>query len=311
MEKYTIELLPNMATFSIVVKTGSFIEASVKLGITASAISRQISKLEDLLTLKLLERSTRQLRLTQDGDRVYTHCEEIFQSSMKVFALKDELSKPQGLLTFSAPSCVAGELKEVFSNFLLEYRDIDLKVIYDAPESSLLAGDIDLGIWLTDSPSGDLVGRQLAEVKHVICASAHYLYSTAAIVHPCDLAGRPFITTLNTSVDSRLTLTNGTTIARYPIRDRLCSNDIDTVVEAACKGLGVCCLPYHVVRPALEAQQLQLVLPDWHFTCPGGQQMWILYKTTKRDSQKVRALIDFLLENFPVNDYPQTSPVSG
>lgn len=77
LPRHHVEMLPCMAAFAVVVETGSFIDASLKLGVTASAVSKQISRLENALSIRLLERSTRQLKVNAEGAEIYSHCREL------------------------------------------------------------------------------------------------------------------------------------------------------------------------------------------------------------------------------------------
>src|SRR5450830_1006115 len=146
MHKDHVDMLPYMAAFAVVVETGSFIDASEKLGVSASAVSRQISKLERMLSLRLIERSTRHLKVNADGVKVYYHCKELLRFSSRVFDLKDELGQPQGLIKIAAPKMMNGTLNQLMPEFLRRFPEINVQFIFDGGQGDLISDGVDLSI---------------------------------------------------------------------------------------------------------------------------------------------------------------------
>ncbi|WP_342654631.1 LysR family transcriptional regulator [Pseudomonas sp. F3-2] len=157
-----------MAAFAVVVETGSFIDASLKLGVTASAVSKQISRLENALSIRLLERSTRQLKVNAEGAEIYSHCRELLDSSANVFRLKDRfLEKPQGLIRLVVPKAFHRACNTTLPEFLRKYPDINIQLISSDRSLDFIADSVDIGITVTDKPPLGLVARKLFHVDYV------------------------------------------------------------------------------------------------------------------------------------------------
>ena len=119
-----------MAAFAVVVETGSFVHASARLGLTASAVSKQVSKLESALSIRLLERSTRRLKANAEGAQIYSHCKELLESSANVFRLKESfLESPQGLIRIAVSRSLHGRCHQPIPWFLAQSPDVNVQLI--------------------------------------------------------------------------------------------------------------------------------------------------------------------------------------
>ncbi|WP_283189407.1 LysR family transcriptional regulator [Pseudomonas sp. PMCC200344] len=295
MHKGHIEMLPYMAAFAVVVETGSFIDASTKLGVSASAVSRQISKLERALSLRLLERSTRQLKVNEDGAKIYSHCKALLHSSSRVFELKDELVRPQGLIRVSAPKMMNNICNQLIPEFLRKYPDINVQFIFDNSEINLISSEIDLSIRITDSPPLGLIGRKLFKVGYTLCASPDYIAEFGVPLHPADLAMHSCIVMSEDSAGEKWEFKNGAEKYQISVKGRYCSNDSEAVLEATLSNLGLACLPVAVADLAIKEQRLHAVLPSWDYVGVSQGMAWLLYQPNKQGSQKLKVMVDYLL----------------
>lgn len=295
MHKGHIEMLPYMATFAVVVEAGSFIEASAKLGLSASAVSRQISKLERALSLRLLERSTRQLKVNEDGARIYSHCKALLHSSSRVFELKEELVRPQGLIRLSAPKMMNNICNQLVPEFLRKYPDINVQFIFDNAEINLISSEIDISIRVTDSPPLGLIGRKLFIVGYTLCASPGYIAEYGVPLHPADLATHSCIVMSDDSDGEKWEFKNGAEKFQISVKGRYCSNDSEAVLEATLSDLGVACLPVAIADQAIKQKRLRAVLPSWDYVGASQGMAWLLYQPNKHGSQKLKVMVDYLL----------------
>lgn len=295
MNKSHIEMLPYMAAFAVVVETGSCIDASTKLGLSASAVSRQISKLERALSLRLLERSTRQLKVNEDGAKIYSHCKALLQSSSKVFELKDELVRPQGLIRVSVPKMMNNICNGLIPEFLRKYPDINVQLIFDNSELNFISNEIDLSIRITDSPPLGLIGRKLFKVGYTLCASPDYIAEHGVPLHPEDLAAHSCIVISDDADGEKWEFKKGAEKFHISVNGRYCSNDSEAVLEATLSDLGVACLPVAVANLAIEEKRLHALLPDWNYVGASQGMAWLLYQPNKHGSQKLKAMVDYLL----------------
>lgn len=295
MHKGHIEMLPCMAAFAVVVETGSFIDASTKLGVSASAVSRQISKLEQALSMRLLERSTRQLKVNEDGVKIYSHCKALLHSSSKVFELKEELVRPQGLIRISAPKMMNNMCNQLIPEFLRKYPDINVQFIFDNSDLNLISNEIDLSIRITDSPPLGLIGRKLFKVGYTLCASPDYIAEYGMPLHPADLADHSCIVMAENTEGEKWEFVKASERFQIGVRGRYCSNDSEAVLEATLSDLGIACLPSAIAAQAISEKRLHCVLPDWAYSGASQGMAWLLYQPNRHGSQKLKVMVDYLL----------------
>ncbi|QAX87608.1 transcriptional regulator [Pseudomonas sp. DTU12.3] len=295
MHKGHIDMLPCMAAFAVVVETGSFIDASTKLGVSASAVSRQISKLEEALSMRLLERSTRQLKVNEDGVKIYSHCRALLHSSSRVFELKEELVRPQGLIRISAPKMMNNICNQLMPEFLKKYPDINVQFIFDNSELNLISNEIDLSIRITDSPPLGLIGRKLFKVGYTLCASPDYIAERGIPLHPAELAEHSCIVMADNLEGEKWEFVNGGDRVQISVRGRYCSNDSEAVLEATMSDLGIACVPSAIAEQALRDKRLYSVLPNWRYSGASQGMAWLLYQPNRHGSQKLKVMVDYLL----------------
>jgi DNA-binding transcriptional LysR family regulator len=298
MHKDHVDMLPYMAAFAVVVETGSFIDASEKLGVSASAVSRQISKLERILSLRLIERSTRHLKVNADGVKVYYHCKELLRFSSRVFDLKDELGQPQGLIKISAPKMMNSTLNQLMPEFLRRFPEINVQFIFDGGQGDLISDGVDLSIKITDSPPLGLVARKLFNVDFTVCATPEYINFYGVPSHPSELAGHSCIAIADKSGGKQWEFANEYEKVEVMVSGRYCSNDIEAVLKATLNNLGIACLPSAATESDLSMGRLITVLPNWKYVGSSQGMAWLLYKPNKHGSQRLKVLVDYLIENF-------------
>ena len=191
-----LDSLPDMAVFARVVDAGSFSEAARQLGITPSAVSRQVARLEGTLRVRLLERTTRKLKLTDAGAAAYSRCQAMVAAAREVWALSDTHSAaPSGLVRMSMPKAVGRQLVHpLVLPFLQKYPEVDVQLLITDRTVDLFEESIDLALRVTDTPPPGLAGRPLATLHHCICASPRYLAERGHPQHPRDLEQHACIT---------------------------------------------------------------------------------------------------------------------
>ena len=143
-----LDSLPDMAVFARVVDAGSFSEAARQLGITPSAVSRQVARLEGTLRVRLLERTTRKLKLTDAGAAAYSRCQAMVAAAREVWALSDTHSAaPSGLVRMSMPKAVGRQLVHpLVLPFLQKYPEVDVQLLITDRTVDLFEEPIDLAL---------------------------------------------------------------------------------------------------------------------------------------------------------------------
>ncbi|WP_220393055.1 LysR family transcriptional regulator [Cronobacter sp. JZ38] len=293
-------LLPYMAVFVKVVETGSFSAAAEQLGTTASSVSRQVASLEKALSVKLLERTTRRLRLSAAGADAYAHGCEIVQAAACVMALAERVNDaPQGMVKLSAPRAFGRALiAPHIAAFLSRHPGGDIQLQLTDRQTDLIGDELDLMVRITDTPPEGLAARPLIRVSHVICATPTYLNKHGYPQHPDDLARHHCLYLGETPGDNVWKFRHLETHDRVSVvvHGRYVTNHSLARRDGVLSHLGIGCLPRFVAREALEAGQLVEVLPQWDYMTSYYGMAWLLYHPNRFLPPKCRALIDFLAE---------------
>lgn len=297
-------LLPDMATFARVVETGNFSLAARQLGSTPSTVSRQIKRLEEALGARLVERSTRQVRVTEAGAEVYRYCRDMVGSAAGAVDAAGQSGKPQGRVSISAPTAYAKTvIHPLIPDFLREYDDVDVHLVFTDRDIDPLRDGIDLVIRLTRTPSPGLAGRQLGAVRWLLAASPAYLAARGTPGAPRDLGQHDCLSLGESADDQRWRLRRGTQIQTVEVRGRYLANHVGARLEAALEHWGIASLPDFAAADALRRGELVEVLADWTFE-PRAYlgPVWLLYPPNRFMPPKMRALIDYLARRLGGND---------
>jgi DNA-binding transcriptional LysR family regulator len=287
-------LLPDMAVFARVAEAGNFSVAARQLGSTPSTVSRQIKRLEEALATRLLERSTRKVRVTESGAQVARYCREMVSAASGAVDAAGQLAgRPQGKVSVSAPTQFARTvIHPLVPDFLRAYPEVDLQLLYSDHDVDPLDDDLDLVIRLTERPPPGLAGRRLGSVRWVLCASQAYLDKRGTPQEPRELAQHDCLYLGEMADDNRWRLRRGTHTQTVEVRGRYIANHAGARIEAAQQGFGIANVPEFACGDLVQ------VLADWAIE---GQayvgSVWLLYPSNRFLPLKVRALIDYLVQH--------------
>lgn len=293
-------LLPDMAVFARVVDAGNFSVAARQLGSTPSTVSRQIKRLEDALATRLLERSTRTVRVTESGAQVARFCRDMVSAASGAVDAAGQLAgKPQGRVSLSAPTQFAKSvIHPLVPGFLRAYDEVDLQLLFADQDIDPLADDVDLVIRLTEHPPQGLAGRRLGAVHWLLVASPAYLSERGTPAQPRDLLKHACIYLSETADDNRWRFRRGTETQSVDVTGRYIANHAGARVEAALQDFGIACVPEFAVSESLSSGELIQVLPEWKLEARAYVgSVWLLYPPNRFLPPKVRALIDYLVEH--------------
>lgn len=294
-----LPLLPDLATFARVVEAGNFSAAARQLGTTPSTISRQVQRIERALGTRLLERSTRHIRLTESGEHVYRHCRDMMAAaSGAVDAASRMTGQPRGKVRISAPISLArSRIHPVIFDFLRAYEEVEVQVVFDDRDLDPIRDHIDLVIRPTTTPPPGLAGRRLGTVRWLPCASPAYLQSHGTPEAPADLMRHECLYIGDTAEDNRWVFRQGDDVQTVDVKGRYVANDVGARREAALRDWGIASLPEFAVGDDLTNGTLVQVLPAWSFEPRAyGGPIWLLYPPNRFLPPKVRVLIDWLAE---------------
>ena len=293
-----LSLLAEMVVFVKVVEAGSFSEAARQLGTSPSAVSRSVARLEKALAIRLLQRTTRKLGLTDAGQEVFKRCNEMAGAAQAVMDLSGRFAREaEGLIRLSVPKAVGRYvIHPHMPEFLRRYPKVDVQLILEDRYVDLIDDNVDLSIRITEQPPPGLVGRQLFPIEHLLCATPQYLAGHGVPQQPEDLREHSCIYLGETPADARWKFRQGSKTVTVGVRGRYAANHTGVRLDAVLQHIGIGSLPYFTARQALEEGRVVQVLPEWDFIASYHGGAWLLQTPTRYLPPKLRVFIDFLVE---------------
>jgi DNA-binding transcriptional LysR family regulator len=292
-----MESLTGILAFVRAAETLSFVAAGTQLGISASAVGKNIAKLEQSVGVRLFHRTTRRISLTEEGALFLDRCRRILDDLRDAeAALSHAARAPRGRLRVGLPTIGYRFLLPVLPEFRRLYPDIELELDFNDRLVDIVEEGFDAVIrsgTLTDS---SLIARRLGSFRFVLCASPDYLAGKGVPCVPKDLA-------LHYGVHFRFPTTGkiqAWSIAGDAVHlpSALTCNNMEAVRAAAIGGLGIAYMPDFLARDAIEVGALRAVLDDY---LVDTGQFSIVWPSSRHLSTRLRAFADFLCERLFVN----------
>ncbi|MBW3762226.1 LysR family transcriptional regulator [Aeromonas jandaei] len=279
-----------------IVDKGSFTAAAQELGMTKAMVSRRIAELEQRLGGRLLYRSTRQLTLTEEGEKYYRHCskavEALTEAELMLSASQQEVT---GTLKMAVPietgQLVVGRL---VAKFLQAYPGLQVELELTNRVVDPISEGLDAVVRIGDMSDSNLAARRLWSTGRLLCASPAYLARSPAIKRPEDLANHERVTVSSGFLASHwcFELDGKEVLVDPPSRFRV--NNITCAREAAKAGLGLASIPAMLCQEELASGELVAVLPEWQ---QPKVSIYLLFPERQLMPRKLRAFIDFMVEN--------------
>jgi len=286
-----------MNAFVRVVERGSFAAAATDLGLTPSALSKLVTRIEDRLGVRLLTRTTRKLALTDEGELFVARSREILASIEAAEAEVTAASeKPRGHLRISVGTALAKQiLRPALPVFLGRYPDISVELNVSDRQIDLVADQIDVAIRSGALGDSTLVARKLSEATRVICASPLYLKRHGTPRVPADLL-RHNCLTLPGPQWLQWPFHTHEGINRLAVSGSFTSDSADLLLDMAIAGFGIARLADFMVARALLEGSLVPLLNDSQM--PEPFPIHALTVPGRHRAPRIRAFIDFLVEQF-------------
>lgn len=288
-----MELFKNMALFVAVAKASSFRGAAQALDLPNSTVSRRVAQLEQTLGLRLFNRSTRRVELTEAGQLYFQHCKRLIEEAELAHLELSRLhTEPSGVIRASLPVDFSVlYLAPLLADFVQRYPRIRFDLDLTSAQADLLSDPLDLAIRIgkpRTEKEGHLIARPLAELARGLYASPHYLAQHGTPHTPQEL---PQHQCLRVS-EADWTLTHTATQSRHAVAasGAYIANNIGMLRQLALHHQGIFLSVPSMIASDLEQGKLVRVLPDWE---PTPVQAYAL-TTTRLLSAKVRAFVDFL-----------------
>lgn len=294
--------LSEMAVFAKVVQHCGFTAAAAALGVSKSAVSKQVRRLEDRLGARLLNRTTRKLSLTEVGEVFYEHCARIVEQAQ---AAADEVGSlaatPRGRLRVNAPMTFGTmHLGPVFAEFLEGHREIEVDLVLDDRFIDLVAEGFDVALRIAALVDSSLIVRRLAPMRTVLCAAPGYLQRHGKPQQPEDLLAHNCFGYLYRDSGTDWNLTGAKGPISIPLRGNLRANNGEVLRDVALAGAGIVALPSFIVGDELRAGNLVELLSEY---VPQTHAIYAVYPHRRHLMPKVRAFVDFLVNRFGPEPY--------
>jgi len=261
----SLELLNDMALFVEVVKARGFRGAAQAIGIPNSTLSRRISGLEKAIGLRLLNRTTRKIELTEAGQIYFERCKRIVEEARIAHEqLADMLMQPSGVLRVSLPVDFANAyLAPLIAEFAQSYPGISFEFDLTPRRVDLVAEPFDLAIRIGESEPSHLIARPLAHLSRHIYASKRYLEIHGEPKRPAELARHQCLLMSKNTV---WTLCNGSKSIEVTVAGRFQLNSIGMIRRLATLDLGIAILPEEIVADDIAGGRLRRILSAWQGT---------------------------------------------
>lgn len=291
MDRFT-----SMQIFIAAVEEGSFAAAARRFQLSPAMAGKHVSAIESDLNVRLLQRSTRRLSMTDAGQRYYVRCKAILEAMEEANREASDIqTTPRGLLRIAAPVAFgAMHLGQIVSRYLEQFPQVTLDVVLDDKYADLLENRIDVAIRVGRLDDPLLVTRRLAPCRMMLCASPAYLQRQGTPETPEDLSRAP-----------RLAFSQAVSTGDWTIYDaqgrphsiegacRMTANNIQLLLEAALAGTGIAYGPSFVFGEHIKQGRLITLLPAYRTT---ELTLQAVYPSAIRIPSKVRSFVDFIAE---------------
>lgn len=289
--------LQRVVAFAKVVETGSFSRAAEKLGIAKSSVSKQVAALESSLGIRLIHRTTRQLKVTDEGLALYEQCSRIdeeldlIRSRAKAFQ-----ESPQGKLRIgSTPLLGNSFLAEILPEFLQRYPDLQVDLSLSNQVEDFFTSGFDIGIRIGEITDSALSGQALGPMQSYICASPSYIAQHGMPKSPTDLQNHNVVIWQphERVVIREWLLDKGGKAYRANITGNLTMSEGFAVKQAICNGGGLGLMPSYAIKNEVANGELVIVLPEYQAL---KFPVFAVYPPKQNLSAKVRVFIEFIKE---------------
>lgn len=288
-----MDTLSRMRCFLKVVDEGGFSAAARALGRSKALVSKYVGELEDELGARLLNRTTRQISMTEVGHAFYKEATDILTRIDDLKAsVQNTHQAARGTLRVSAPRSMGDDfINPAIMAFLVAEPDISVDLRLEDRFVDLVEEGFDAAIRVTELTDSSLIARKLAPFRATVCASPEAVERFGTPRHPQDLAGLPCIIDNNYRFRNNWQFDVDGTKMGVAVKGRVEVNSAQAARVAAYEGLGFLRTPYIFVHRDIMAGRLVEVLADYQ---PDGQAIHVVYPHRRHLSGKVRAFVDFL-----------------
>lgn len=295
----TADRLELMQTFLRIVDAGSLSSAAAQLGTTQPTVSRRLQALERSLGLRLLQRSTHAMKLTEDGARCYERAKELLASWELLQAdLRGASDEPEGTLRVVVPHAFGQRLLVgPLTEYLNRHARVSVEWLLHDRAVNFVADGIDCAIHVGEVHDPSVVAIHVAEVPRIVVAAPSVLAGGPVPTHPDELARLPWLS-LRTFYRNEVSLTHEASGEVQPVvfHPRVSTDSLYALRSAAVNGLGVCVASSSVLQDELTRGRLLHLVPHWR---AAPLPMYLLYPSARFHPARLRAFVKLMRETLP------------
>lgn len=282
-----------MRAFVAVVTEGSFSNAANALRLSPQLVSKYVSKLEDQLNTRLLNRTTRKVSLTEAGSHYFGHAQQILLSIDDMESQLGGLQQnPKGVLRISAPvSFALKHMARLVTDFQRRYPLVKVDLQLSDRKVDIIEEGFDVALRIGQLKSSSLVAKPVAPIRVVLCASPQYLATHGTPTQLADLNHHRYLHYSYMNMEGKEDLYQCLKTKYMQQGSEFCSNNGDVLVDAAIVGAGLVLQPTFIASAALSSGKLVVVLPEFE---PEPLGLYVVYAHRKLLPHKVRCFIDFI-----------------
>jgi len=288
--------LNEIAIFARVVREESFTKAARALGLPKSTVSERVSRLEERLGVRLLERTTRHVRPTAAGAAYYERAARVVAEIEEANAAVTDIHRsPKGLLRVGSPLLFGHSfLGDFVAEFLVAHPEVEVELIVADRRFDVVEEGLDLAVHVIGPIEASLIARKIGSAERMCVASPAYLAEREPPKAPKDLLRHSCLVSSN---DRRATwvFSKEGRSESIAIQGRYSVNSVQLVLNAALRGAGIAVLPAFFAAGALRAGHLEQVLPEWAL---GRSEIHVVYPGSRHLSARVRLFVDALVDRF-------------
>jgi DNA-binding transcriptional LysR family regulator len=281
--------------FTAVIEQSSFSGAAKKLGITKSAVSKRITRLEAQLGVKLLHRSTRKLSLTEAGARYYEYAVQALRAAQEAENAATELQQvPKGILRVSTPMSFGRlHVASIISEFLKQFPQIELHMNMSDTWIDVIAEGFDIVLRAGTLTDSSLVAKKLTPLHSVLCASAEYIKEYGTAKTPQELIHHNCILYTYHTVINEWTFIKNDEEQTVRISGNYQVNNSEALRESLIRGLGIGRLPTFIAGNDIKTGKLVAVLKEYKMP---HKDLYAVFPERQYLPEKTKVFINFLVE---------------
>lgn len=288
--------LLNMRLFRRVVELGSFAAAARETDLSNAVVSKYVAQLEQQLGTRLIQRTTRQMSLTDAGQRYYQTCVHVLDElDAAELQIRDTSQRPKGRLRLNVPmSFGLLHVAPALPAFAAQYPEIEIELSLGDQLQDMVEAGFDMALRIRHQLSDStLVAKPLATIERALCAAPRYLARAGTPQSPNDLAQHDCLRYSLATDSQRWQFNRGDERMSVPVRGRLSADNSLALLPSLLAGHGIALMPLFLVGPALARGELQRLLPDYQIE---SRTLFAVYPSRRGQTQKVQLLTQFLAE---------------